>query len=259
MINIEVVDLSVLICFWLAFCRWSALLIQIPILDNVGIPAMVKVLFILLITYAFHPYSKLSILEDINAVGINAFWILTVFNVLVGLVIGFFVKAILTIFTSAGSIITQQIGFGAIRYFDQSTSQQIGPFEKLISLTIVVLILTSGALIPIFQGGLNSFMSIKFVDIGKMKFVIEYFIQLFHSIISSAILLASPLIFTNILIMCVLGIIARIVPQMNVLMVSFVINIGVGLLIFYITSDEFFKVAFRMYTKKLGEWFQFIT
>ena len=36
MINIEVVDLSVLICFWLAFCRWSSLLIQIPILDNVG-------------------------------------------------------------------------------------------------------------------------------------------------------------------------------------------------------------------------------
>ena len=33
MINIEVVDLSVLICFWLAFCRWSALLIQIPLLE----------------------------------------------------------------------------------------------------------------------------------------------------------------------------------------------------------------------------------
>lgn len=63
----------------------------------------------------------------------------------------------------------------------------------------------------------------------------------------------------NVLIMCVLGIIARFVPQMNVLMVSFVVNIGLGLLVFMSCSTEFFQVGFRLYTEKLGEWFQLIT
>jgi flagellar biosynthetic protein FliR len=71
-------------------------------------------------------------------------------------------------------------------------------------------------------------------------------------------MLATPLIFTNMLIMTVLGIIARTVPQLNVIMVSFAVNIGLGLLVFAATSDEFFNVAFKLYTDKLGEWFQFI-
>jgi flagellar biosynthetic protein FliR len=72
-------------------------------------------------------------------------------------------------------------------------------------------------------------------------------------------MLASPIIFINALVMSVLGVIARTVPQMNVLMVSFVVNIGMGLLVFSVTSYEFFSVAYDVYLKKLGEWFQFIT
>ena len=42
---------------------------------------------------------------------------------------------------------------------------------------------------------------------------------------------------------------------MNVLMISFVVNIGVGLVVFAITSDQFFYTAFEYYTKFLGDWF----
>ena len=86
----------------------------------------------------------------------------------------------------------------------------------------------------------------------------EYFVLIFKNIFLSSLLLASPLIFCNIFIMSVLGIIAKLVPQMNIIMVSFVVNIGLGLLIFLSCSEEFFQVAFKIYTDGLGEWFQFI-
>ena len=82
--------------------------------------------------------------------------------------------------------------------------------------------------------------------------------EFFKSLFLAALLLSTPLIFTNILIMAILGVIARTVPQMNVLMVSFVVNIGLGLLVFIATSDEFFQVAYKIYTDKLGSWFQFV-
>jgi flagellar biosynthetic protein FliR len=46
---------------------------------------------------------------------------------------------------------------------------------------------------------------------------------------------------------------------MNVISVSFAVNIGIGLLVFVAGSDEFFQTCFKMYTEKLGMWFQFIT
>jgi flagellar biosynthetic protein FliR len=57
----------------------------------------------------------------------------------------------------------------------------------------------------------------------------------------------------------VMGIVARTVPQMNVLMVSFVVNIGLGLLLFLGIAEEFFTVSFDLYVEKLGEWYQFLS
>ena len=56
---------------------------------------------------------------------------LTISNAVLGLVIGFIVKSIMSLFLSTGALITQQIGFAAVRYFDPSSGQQIGPFRKV--------------------------------------------------------------------------------------------------------------------------------
>ena len=75
----------------------------------------------------------------------------------------------------------------------------------------------------------------------------------------TAAVLAGPLIFANLLMNLVMGIVARTVPQMNVLMVSFVVNIGLGLLLFLGIAEEFFQVSFDLYVEKLGEWYQFLS
>lgn len=258
MINIQITDYSVLIAFWLAFTRLITIMFQVPLFDNVSIPVMVKVLATLVITYALFPYISPQILLDINYVGVESFWILTIFNAVIGLLIGFILRAIMMIFISAGSIMTQQMGFAALRYFDPTAGAQIGPYEKLIQWTILILILTSGALLPMFKGIFSTFFSIHIYDIGKIAHSPEFFFRFFKSVFSSALMLASPLVFTNVLVMSILGIIARTVPQMNVLMISFVVNIGMGLLVFFATADEFFHVAYKLYTEKLGDWFQFI-
>ncbi|MCO4792734.1 MAG: flagellar biosynthetic protein FliR [Bacteriovoracaceae bacterium] len=256
--NVQVVDYPILIAFWLSFSRWLAILFQLPMFDNNSVPVLVKVLGSLIITYAFFPMVQGQVLIDINYLGVDNFWYLTMFNVVVGLVVGFIVKSIMTIFIASGSIITQQIGFGAVRYFDPQAGQQIGPFEQLIQWTVLVIIITSGALLPMFKGVVATFHSIHIEQLGSLAVSPEFFLMFFKNLFLASLMLASPLIFTNVLIMVVLGVIARTVPQMNVLMVSFVVNIGMGLLVFAATSDEFFQVAFRVYTEKLGDWFQFV-
>ena len=259
MINASLVDSTTIVAFWLVFTRWLAIIIQLPIFDQISIPSMVKVLVALIISYAFFPHLSGEIIKDMNYVGENHFWVLTIFHSVVGLVIGFFVKSIMAIFHSAGSVITQQIGFDAIRYFDMQSGQEMGPLEKLIGWTVLVMVISSGALAPMFKGVYGSFFSIHFYDIGKLVHTPLFFLDYFKSIFVSALILASPLIFTNILITSVLGIVSRAVPQMNIIMVSFVINIGLGLFVFVATSSEFFQSAFGIYTAKLGEWFQFFS
>jgi len=174
-------------------------------------------------------------------------------------VIGFFVKSIMSIFISAGALITQQIGFNALHYFDPNAGGQVGPFEKLIEWTVLMMILTSGALIPMFKGVVNSFSSVHVYNLGKMAHSPEFFMTMFKAFFISALMLSAPMIFINVVINAVMGIVSRAVPQMNVIAVSFAVNIGLGLLVFVTGSDEFFQTCFRIYTEKLGAWFQFIS
>jgi len=257
--DITVTNYTEMIAFWLIFSRLMAIFMQIPLFDNVAVPVMVKTLFTVVTSYMFYPLVKDSVISDIVYFGSNSFWLLTGYYTLIGLVIGFLVKSIMSLYLSAGNLITQQIGFGAIRYFDQSAGEQIGPFEQLIQWAILVMIISTGALIPMFKGALTSFHSITAQNMGHLDQLTPFYIELFKSIFLSSLMLASPLIFTNILITVVLGVISRMVPQMNVLMVSFVVNIGVGLLVFSSVSGEFFQVGYGLYVEKLGEWFQFIS
>lgn len=207
----------------------------------------------------FFPETKSVVLKDISNFGDQGFWILTIYYTLIGIVMGMFVKAILNIFVSSGAIITQEVGFGAVRYFDPNAGQAVGPFEKLIYWTMLIMIISSGALLPMFKGVLLSFEKLSFVNTIQIDSIVQFFIHMFKNIFSASLLLASPLIFTNVFITTVLGIIARTVPQMNVLMVSFVVNIGLGLLVFLATSTEFFQVGHKLYTESLGEWFVYFT
>lgn len=259
MISVSINDLPMLVAFWLVFTRLSAMLMQFPIFDEAGIPVMVKVLGSLVISYAFFPYVQGWVLKDIALVGVDQFWVLTIFYALSGLLIGQIVKSMMQLFFASGALITQQIGFGAVSYFDPQAGSQVGPFEKIIVWTMLIILLTSGALLPMLKGAVVSFSTVTYHSWGSITAGMDFFLSFFKGIFLTAILLAAPAIFINLLIMGVLGVIARTVPQMNVLMVSFVINIGLGLLVFLSTSGEFFNLAFSSYTEMLGKWFAIVS
>jgi flagellar biosynthetic protein FliR len=258
MIDVSVIDYSVLIAFWVSFSRWLAIIFQLPIFDNAAVPSIVKILSSLVISFAFFPVVQATLVAEVNAIGAGNFWYLTAFHTVVGLAIGFLVKSIMNLFIATGSIMTQQIGFASISYFDPTFVSQVGPFEKMIQWTIIIMILTSGALLPMFKGVLNSFFSISIMEVGKFSQIHVFYTDFFNGVFQAAFLLASPILFTNLLLNLVMGIVARTIPQMNMLMGSFVVNIGIGLMIFFAISEEFFTVAYKMYVERLGEWFQFI-
>jgi flagellar biosynthesis protein FliR len=258
-VNITVTDINSLIAFWLVFCRWTAIVFQFPVFDQVGVPGVLKILFCISVSWCFFPFVKPYAIRDILYVGADNFWILSFFYAFVGLMAGFLSRIILQIFNSAGSIITQQVGFGAVRYFDQSIGDQVGPFEKFINITVVTMIVLGGGFYPLFKGSFMTFETMNFVSFSNVNGIVPFALYLFKSVFNTAIILSMPLIVTNIVVMTLLGIIARTVPQMNVLMVSFVLNISLGLFVFILSGEEFYIASINFYSKFIGDWLTFFS
>ena len=107
------------------------MIIQLPIFDNNSIPSLVKVLFSLILSFAFFPLVKAEVYKDMVYMGVDSFWILTIFYAVVSLLIGYLVKCLMELFTASGSVITQQIGFGAVAYFIPQVRVEWGHLSKL--------------------------------------------------------------------------------------------------------------------------------
>src|SRR5690606_28943313 len=150
--NVSLTDQVSFMAFWLSFSRWFGVLFQLPLFDNVSVPGIVKILATLLISFAFFPSVQGTLVAEIRMVGLENAWILMAFHTMTGFIIRFLVKSLLSLYIAAGSILTQQTGSATVTYVDPTPGQRIGPFERIIEWAMVILVLSSGALVPMIQG-----------------------------------------------------------------------------------------------------------
>ena len=255
--NITIVDLNSLTAFWLIFTRWMATVFQLPVFDRENVPPLVKVLFCLVITYAFFPKLEPIFLREMLLFN-NNFMLLTIFHTMIGLIIGYLAKMIFQIFVASGQLITAQLGLTTASTFDPTFGAPISAVETLIHWVMIILIFLSGALLPFFKGPYNAFFTIGLEQVARISQAPAFFVDFFANIFSTALLLASPFIFVNTTISLILGMLGRAVPQINILMMSMVVNVGLGLITFLLVSPEFFNRGLEVYIENLGLWFNFI-
>ena len=109
-----------------------------------------------------------------------------------------------------------------------------------------------------FQGVYNSFFSINLVNNIEMDKIVNYYFHLFKELFKISLILASPILFTNLISYILMGLIAKAVPQMNILVASFSINIFLGLTIFIVVIYDFFYTSQSYYLEFLANWFNFV-
>lgn len=258
MIDITITHELSLLAFWGIFIHWSMFLFQIPIFDNPSVPGIVKILFSAILSISFYPYLRNCVIDHINYFGKDGYWLFILVHALLGLTQGYLIKIILQVLVSAGSLMTQSIGYAAIRYFDPSSGSSVGPFEKLITFSVLVILLTTNAMTPMIKGVYLSFFKIQMSNLFNIEKFMTYFMVQFKELFSLSIILATPLVIVNIIQTLVMGILVRMVPQINILSIGFIINIGIGLLAFLCISNEMFGKSIDIYTKELGYWYKFL-
>lgn len=151
------------------------------------------------------------------------------------------------------------MGLTAASTYDPDFGGQLSSIEILIHWTLTILILVSGALLPFFKGIYISFFSIGLEQVERLSQSPAFFVEFFGDIFKSSLLLAMPLIFANLTISLVLGFLSKAVPQINVLMMSLIINVGIGLITLLVVGEEFFHKGLEIYIERLGMWFNFLS
>lgn len=214
--------------FLFVFSRVAAIILFAPILGSAQVPSRLKVGLALVFSILIYPMVNTQTLPEPRGLFDLAIHIAT--DAAIGLAIAFAVRLIFTAVQVAGTVVDFQMGFGVVSVIDPQTQAQVSVTAQFQNMLAVLIFLAADAHHFIIGAVVESFNLIDPAHVDFSNVTPEYILRIFSFMFLTAVKIAAPITAILFFLSVGLGLVARAVPQMNVFIVGFPLQIGVGLI-----------------------------
>ncbi len=219
--------------FLLVLARLSAAVVATPIFGARGVPAPAKIglaallsLIVLPLSAEPSPETTTHLLVFASALGSE---------VLVGLAIGVAVSLVFHALEMGSALVGVQMGFGLHGVIDPLSGQQGGVIDQFYRLLVTLIFFSVNGHYLVIAGLLRTFEVVPPGTADLTLIAGERVLPFFVSLFEAAVRIALPVLGALMLTDLAMGLVARTVPQMNVLVVGFPVKVGVGLMVMAIS------------------------
>ncbi len=227
------IDISLLpvlaAAFMLAFARIGAMVMLLPGFGETNIPARIKLGIALMLTLIILPLHRAA--YHVEMTSLTPLLVLLVHEIIIGVVLGATARVTLSALAVAGSVIAQQLGLGFVTSVDPTQGQQgalIGNFLTILGLTLLFTTDTHHLVIAALNDSYKIFAPGELMSTGDIA---QLATQAFTTAFKIGIQLSSPFIVFGLIFNLGLGLLARMMPQMQVYFVGVPLSILAGFLI----------------------------
>jgi flagellar biosynthesis protein FliR len=228
------IDISLLpvlaAAFMLVFARVGAMVMLLPGLGESNIPVRIKLAIALLLTFIILPLHRADYHVSMDA--LSALLVLMVYEILIGIVLGATARVTLAALQVAGSVIAQQLGLGFVTTVDPTQGQQgvlIGNFLTLLGVTMLFATDSHHLVIAALNDSYSIFTPGEPVSSGDVAALAT---RAFAAAFKIGMQLSAPFLVFGLVFNIGLGVLARLMPQMQVYFVGVPLSILLGFLIF---------------------------
>ncbi|NLT50064.1 MAG: flagellar biosynthetic protein FliR [Ignavibacteria bacterium] len=214
---------------FLVFLRIAAILFTVPVFSQTVVPVISRLFLSIIITYMI-----MFSIHDFNydvEMGLIPLAIIGIKEMLTGIIIGFSLNFVFYGFSYAGLLIGNDMGLGAASMFDMNSEAESNIIGSVLSLVAtLVFILINGHHFIISALGI----SFKLIPLGHYSVngeVVSLLIKYAGGIFIIAVKISAPIIVSFFLLNVASGVMARVIPQMQILFVMFPLKIGLGFLL----------------------------
>jgi flagellar biosynthesis protein FliR len=228
------IDISLLpvlaAAFMLAFARVGAMVMLLPGLGETNIPVRIKIAIALLLTLIILPLHRADYHIDMGSMA--ALLVMMVYEILIGIVLGATARVTLAALQVAGAVIAQQLGLGFVTSVDPTQGQQgvvIGNFLTLLGITMLFATDSHHLVIAALNDSYSVFSPGEVVPSGDVAALAT---RAFSAAFRLGMQLAAPFLVFGLVFNVGLGVLARLMPQMQVYFVGVPLSIMTGFVIF---------------------------
>jgi flagellar biosynthesis protein FliR len=249
---VDAIIIEKLLGFAMVMTRISTFFLTVPIFGAPAIPPTIKVaatvllsIFFSLINPPFATAHQDSAMQAILLLGSEATY---------GLALGIIIGVLFATVKLAGRIVEDQMGMTMAEILDPLTDEQGLPLASLLEMVFIIAFLSAN--------GHHLFLKIlhrsfELFPAGKMPSIATLVGNIYEAgtmMLTAGLQLAAPILAALLLLLVILAILARVVPDMDIFFISFPIRIALGLVMltaFVPFIDGFVSETAKMMAKLL--------
>lgn len=219
--------------FLLILVRISTFLFAAPFFSQRGIPNQFKIglaCFVSIMLYGVLGYSPLAYSS------VTGFAVLVMKEGITGLLIGFSANICSSIVLFAGNIVDMDIGLSMATEFNADLNSQVTISGNLYQYLVLLLLMVSGMHTYVLRAAADSF---RLIPVGGVEFqwdnLLRVMTRYMGDMMTIGFRIYLPFFACIMILNCILGIMAKVAPQMNMFAVGMQMKVLVGMAVMLLT------------------------
>jgi flagellar biosynthetic protein FliR len=238
--------------FLIVLARVAGFVSAIPVVISEQAPARVKTGLVVAIALVLFPVMRESL--PVLSYTTPAFILFVTAELLLGLLLGLVSRLIFTAVEFGATVIGFQMGFAAANVFDPQNERQVSLISQFQNVFAILIFLALNGHFIFLQ---TAVMSYKLLPPGQFNFsgeAVPYLMELGSHMFRLGVQFSAPVLAVLLLSGLILGVLARVFPQLNVFLLSFPLNIGISFIVIALTLN-LLATLLRQEFDTLGERF----
>jgi len=251
-VDFQTIPINEFQIFLICLSRVAGFIGAVPVLLAAQTPPQLKAGLVFMTALLLFPVMEPSIPPVSFQPG--TFLLLMLSEVLLGSLIGLVARMVFTAVEFGGTVIGYQMGFAAANIFDPSGERQLALISQFQNVFAILIFLAIDGHHVFFQVAAQSYEILPPGVFNISGDAIPYLITLSSRIFILGIQFSAPVLAVLLLSGLILGILARVFPQLNVFLLSFPLNIGISFTVIGLTLP-LVTILLRREFDDLGERF----
>ena len=215
--------------------RISAMFVAIPLFSQRAVPARVKLILSVAMTFVILPaIPSYPLVETFSYQG----GLVAVAQVMIGLTSGFILQLVFSALLFAGQGVALSMGLGFASMVDPQNGQQVPVIAQFYVMTSTLIFLSLDGHLLFIKMLLDSFTTLPIGIDGITKADIWTILMWSSRMFAGGLLLTMPIIVSLLLVNISLGVATRAAPQLNIFSVGFPVTLMLGMLLVWLTLPD---------------------
>lgn len=218
--------------FILMFARIGTMTMLLPGLGEMAVPQRVRLILALTLTIVLYPLHYASIEVDMRAFA--PVMAVLAREILIGVVLGLAARLTISALQVAGAVIAQQLGLGFVTAVDPTQGQQNAIFSNLLTILGVLLVFAADLHHLVIAALNDSYSLFKPGEAPDFADAAALMVRTIAAAFRIGVQLAAPFLVFGLLFNIGLGVLSRLMPQMQVFFVGMPLSILLGFLVLFL-------------------------